>query len=242
MDLSKIKLIAMDLDGTLTQHKTKLEDFNKNALDTLKERFKLLIIGAGSCRRIFEQLDGYPIEIIGNYGMQYSTVKNGKFTIKKDEIVPVDKKDIVNRINRLRAKFGFNNYTGETAEFHPSGMITFPILGTKALMKDKLKYDPTRQKRRAIYNEVKEAFSEYTVFVGGTSSFDIAPPPYNKLYALKEYIKWHNLKPDNVVYIGDDYGIGGNDWQIYNSEIDFICIDHYKDFPGLSQKLYERID
>ena len=57
MDTSKIKLIAFDLDGTLTQHKTKLSEKHRNLLEKLSEKYKLLMVGAGTCRRIFEQMD-----------------------------------------------------------------------------------------------------------------------------------------------------------------------------------------
>jgi len=67
-----IKLVAFDLDGTLTQHKTKLGDKNRSVLDRLGEKYKLLMVGAGQCMRIFNQMDGYPIDIIGNYGLQYA--------------------------------------------------------------------------------------------------------------------------------------------------------------------------
>ena len=30
-----------------------------------------------------------------------------------------------------------------------------------------------------------------------------------------------------VVYVGDDYGIGGNDESVYNSDFRFICVDDY---------------
>ena len=72
MNAKNIKLIAMDLDGTLTQHKTMLEDQNRDALDRLGRRFRLLMVGAGQCLRIFNQMGQYPIDILGNYGLQYS--------------------------------------------------------------------------------------------------------------------------------------------------------------------------
>ena len=43
MDISKIKVVAMDLDGTLTQHKEQLDHEHKMALDALSKRYKLLI-------------------------------------------------------------------------------------------------------------------------------------------------------------------------------------------------------
>ena len=50
-------------------------------------------------------------------------------------------------------------------------------------------FDPDRSKRRAIYNDVVSVFNDYNVFVGGSSSFDMAPRPYNKYYALDKYCK-----------------------------------------------------
>ena len=70
MDVKKIKVIAMDLDGTLTQHKSHMVPENKATLDALSKKYKLLMVGAGQVRRIFNQLEQYPIDIIGNYGLQ----------------------------------------------------------------------------------------------------------------------------------------------------------------------------
>ena len=45
------KLIAFDLDGTLTQHRTPLGPENKAVLDKLAKNHKLLMVGAGACPR-----------------------------------------------------------------------------------------------------------------------------------------------------------------------------------------------
>ena len=116
-------------------------------------------------------------------------------------------------------------------EFHPSGCVTFPLIGTKAKQQDKLSFDPDRSKRRKIYADVMDTFADYCVFVGGSSSFDMAPKPYNKYHALDLYCQEHGLKHENVVYIGDDYGLGGNDESVYLSDFPYITIDDYRDFP-----------
>ena len=57
MDAKKIKLVAFDLDGTLTQHKTKLDATNRAVLDALKAKgYELVMAGAGQCMRIFNQM------------------------------------------------------------------------------------------------------------------------------------------------------------------------------------------
>lgn len=230
-----IKLIAMDLDGTLTQHKSPLSEEHREVLSRLAKRYKLLMVGAGACERIFRQMGEFPIDIIGNYGMQYAEYDAQTHSLRTvmDAKAPVDRESIEKRIEALRREFGFTEYSGRSVEYHSSGCVTFPILGTDARLEDKLAFDPTREKRRAIFSKVCAAFPEYTVFVGGSSSFDMAPRPYDKEYALSDYCRKRGIAHSETVYIGDDYGEGGNDSSVYNSDFNYIKIDNYTDFPSL---------
>jgi hydroxymethylpyrimidine pyrophosphatase-like HAD family hydrolase len=171
----------------------------------------------------------YPIDIIGNYGLQEAVYERetGSLRTVRDLAFPVDRESIHARVRMLREKHGFTDYRGESVEFHPSGCVTFAVLGTEALQADKLAFDPDRKKRRAIYDEVVATFPEYTVFVGGSSSFDMAPKPYDKLYALDAYAKAHGLSHEEVAFVGDDYGPGGNDESVYLSDIRFFRVDDY---------------
>ena len=239
MDKNKIKLVAFDLDGTLTQHKTPLSEEHKHVLDQLGKKYKLLMAGAGMCQRIFNQMNQYPIDILGNYGLQYAEYnpETKDIEIKKNAVLPCDRESVDKRVTQLRHRYGYTEFAGDNVEFHASGCVTIPLLGTKAKSEDKLAFDPDRSKRRAIYEEVKELFSDYIVFVGGASSFDMAPAPYNKAYALAEYCKEHGIAHDEVVYVGDDYGPGGNDESVYLSDFNFITIDNYLDFPEVVKVL-----
>lgn len=239
MDVKKIKVIAMDLDGTLTQHKSHMVPENKATLDALGKKYKLLMVGAGQVRRIFNQLEQYPIDIIGNYGLQYAkyNAETKDLDIIRDMVFDCDKETVDKQVTMFREKYGYTEYAGKNVEYHPSGCITFPVLGTEAKQEDKLAFDPDRKKRRLIYDEVCEAFSDYCVFVGGSSSFDMAPKPYNKYYALDLYCKENGLSHDEVVFIGDDYGTGGNDESVYKSDFPYLTIDDYLTFPEVVKEL-----
>lgn len=229
-----IKLIAFDLDGTLTQHKTPLDEKNRAVLDRLGMKYKLLMVGAGQCRRIFEQLGRYPIDIIGNYGLQYASYDAEKkdVVVQRDLTFPCDRRSVEERVATLRERYGFTDYAGDSVEFHPSGCVTFAILGTQAKAEDKLAFDPDRAKRRKIYDEVCETFNDYVVFVGGSSSFDMAPKPYDKYHALDEYCRKNGIGHDEVVFVGDDYGRGGNDESVYRSDFGFIKVDDYRELEN----------
>ena len=53
MNSRDIRVIALDLDGTLTQHRTPLPAESRELLDRLGRRYRLLMVGAGQCRRIY---------------------------------------------------------------------------------------------------------------------------------------------------------------------------------------------
>ncbi len=223
-----VKVFAFDLDGTLTQHKTPLDEKNRLILEQLAQRYTLLMVGAGNCMRIHDQLGGFPMDVIGNYGMQYAKYAEGTLKLVRNDTITCKNKNIIEeKVTLIREKYGFTQFAGENLEYHSSGCLTLPLLGTRAKQADKLEFDPDRKKRRAFYSEVCEAFSEYNVFIGGSSSFDMAPKPFNKYYALDLWCRENGYLHSEVVFVGDDYGIGGNDESVYRSDFRFICIDDY---------------
>ncbi len=224
------RLMAFDLDGTLAQHKTPLGEKNRSVLERLSKKYKLLMVGAGTCTRIFNQLGKFPIDIIGNYGMQYGEydAESGEIVVKRSENAPVDREEVLRRAELIREKYNLHDFAGETLEFHPTGALTFPVLGTKANIEDKLAYDPDRSKRRVMYEYVCGLFHDYRVVIGGSSSFDIIPGQYGKYNALMQYLTERGMSKEDVVYCGDDYMEGGNDHDVLAGGIPFVKVDNYE--------------
>ena len=222
------KLICFDLDGTLTQHRTPLGEENRKLLDALGKKYKLLMVGAGAAERIYAQMGEYRIEIIANYGMQESKIVDGTFTIIRQEQSYPDKEYFLKTAEYLREKYGYTQYKGEGVEFHATGMVTFPLLGTKADIVDKLAFDPTRAKRRVMYDEVLRLFPDYVVYIGGSSSFDFAQKQYNKYDAIMAYAKANGYQKDEILFVGDDFGDGGGDSHVRIFGMDYVEIDDYQ--------------
>jgi len=236
---AKKKLICLDLDGTLTQHKTPMGDDVRAALDSLRQHYQLVMISGGGCDRIYKQMGEYPIDILGNYGMQESTVENGKFKLIAQHRTVPNTSFFLTKCQELREKYGYTHYYGNPVEFHQSGMVTFGLLGTDAPAEEKLNFDVDKKKRQAMYPEVCKVFSDYAVFIGGTTSFDIAAKRYNKYDAAMRYAEKRGIKKDEILYIGDDMGDGGNDSHIRLYGMDYIQSEDYRNFPQLVEFLYK---
>lgn len=225
------KLLVFDLDGTLSNHRTPMPEESRALLDALGKRYHLVMCGAGNVARVFKQMGNYPIDLVGNYGMMEAKVENGELVITKQVVTDIDKEFFLRETNRLREKYGYTEYAGEPIEWHPSGMVTFALLGTQAKKEDKLAFDPDRAKRRIMYPEVLEIFKDYTVFIGGSTSFDIVAKQYNKYDATIEYAKKYGYTKEQILFMGDDMGDGGGDSHIRLGGIDYLHILDYTKIP-----------
>ncbi len=228
---AKKRLVCLDLDATLCQHRTAPPPENLAALRELEKRYKCVMVGAGNAPRIHRQMGGYPIDILANYGMQEAKMVDGKFTIVRQETNHVDQAFFLRETDKLRKKYGYTEYMGRPVEFHASGMVTFGLLGTAPAAEHKVAFDPDRAKRRAMYPEVCEIFKDYSVFIGGSTSFDFAGPHNNKYDCIMDYARREGYERDEIVFIGDDFGDGGGDSHVRIKGMDYICIDDYRKFP-----------
>lgn len=232
------KLIGFDLDGTLTQHRTPIPEAVRTLLDDLGRRYRLVMVGAGNCPRIFAQMGNYPIDIVGNYGMQEATVENGELRIIRQDTCPADRERFLHEAARLREQYGYTEFAGDSVEFHESGMVTFALLGTKADLADKLAFDPDRSKRRKMYADVCATFPDYVVYIGGSSSFDLAPARYNKYDAMCAYGASRGIGVEDMIFVGDDFDDGGGDSHIRLRGMDYVRIEDYRTSPETLRRIF----
>ena len=70
------------------------------------------------------------------------------------------------------------------------------------------------------------------MFIGGSSSFDIVKKQFNKYNALTRYMNEHGLTKDDVMFVGDDFGTGGNDAHIKDGGLNYTVVDSYKNLKN----------
>ena len=241
-DAAKIKakkLLCFDLDATLTEHRMPLEPAARELMTELCKRYDVVMMAAGNCPRVYHQMGDFPVPIVGNYGMQESAIVDGEFRIIREDTAPADTAFIEKWCDYFRKKYGYTSYSGNSVEYHASGMVTFGLMGTAPDKYEKLKFDPDKAKRRAMYPEVLEVFKDYAVYIGGSTSFDLTPAQYNKFDAALRYAHEHGYCLDDCLFVGDDLDDGGGDSHIRLYGMDYIRIWDYSKTPDMLRFMWE---
>ena len=233
------KLLCFDLDATLTEHRMPLEPAARELMEKLCEKYDVVMMAAGNCPRVYHQMGDFPVPIVGNYGMQESAMVDGEFRIIREDTAPADTAFFDRWCRYFREKYGYTSYQGDAVEYHASGMVTFGLLGTAPDKYEKLKFDPDKTRRRAMYPEVLEVFKDYAVYIGGSTSFDFTPRQYNKFDAALRYAHEHGYSLDDCLFVGDDLDDGGGDSHIRIYGMDYIRIYDYSKTPAMLKFMWE---
>lgn len=209
------KLLIFDVDETLTKPKQIISNIVFQNLINLSKYYIIAILGARDNKVLYTQLNKiYSCHIFGSYGLNYIKTNKDSYEEIYNIEVKQNKDEVQFLTNKTRNLYGFKEYSGQSLELHSSGMITFPLLGTKAKIKEKLQFDPNSIIRRELYENIKDLFSNYSLIIGGTSSFDILPKGIDKAYGLYQIKNYLPFLDKEILYIGNDFNKYGNDYAL----------------------------
>ncbi len=228
-NFKKYKLIAFDLDQTLSVSKSPIDSEMAILLGKLLQKKKVSVISGGN----FPQFETQVVNIISKnfenpnfenfflcatMGAKMFEFQNGEWINFFSETLPEEsRKKIILAIQKGLEEFGFDEENepkfGERIEDRGT-QITFSALGQLAPAELKLKWDPDRQKKLRLKNLVEKYIPEFDVKVGGTTSIDITKKGIDKGIALKNLCKHLNLDLSEVFFVGDEIKEGGNDYAV----------------------------
>lgn len=235
------KLIAFDLDGTLTESKQPIDNKTARFLTSLANDYEIAIVTGGTMEQIKTQvLDRLPnwvqdkMHLMPCSGAEY--FRFGE-TLYRNFIAKKEKAVMIPMITGLLKQMGYwiENPAGDIIEDRGS-QITISALGQNAKIKDKEDWDPFGTKRRQIRDVVKAMFPEYGVRVGGLTSVDISISNIDKEYAIKELLEWNQFETSEILYIGDRFRPGENDYPALLAGVTCLRVTSYTDTPRIVGK------
>lgn len=241
------KIIAFDLDGTLSKSKEKISPSISSLLNLLSKKRKILIISGGSFEQYNKQLIPFiepnenfillPLE--GSERFEYSRkTEKWEMTFKKE--FPKDiKKDVVNVLNKI-----INSGKYDIPSIHEGSYIedrdteiAFSALGQNAHIKEKENWDKDHKKRDKIKKEIENEIPNVAVTIGGTTTIEVLTKGWSKAVGLIYYIKQHNYNSKDILFIGDAIFPGGNDYSVFERDIKCIKVNGPQDTEMILEKI-----
>lgn len=218
----KPKLVAFDLDGTLAESKTRMTPAMGELVAELLRHMPIAIMsGAGFSQFEKQFLPSLPDE--ANLSKLYLfptnaaacyVFRNGAWHPQYDNSFSAEeKKKILTALAESMAEVHFEKppqLWGDQIEDR-GAQITFSALGQQAPIEEKAKYDPSRAKRRPLYDALCRRLPEFSIGLNATTSIDITHRGITKAYGVKKLAELTGITIPEMIYVGDALDEGGND-------------------------------
>ncbi|MGA3024079.1 MAG: HAD-IIB family hydrolase [Bryobacteraceae bacterium] len=215
------KLIVFDLDGTLAESKSSLDDEMSRLLHDLLGIVKVAVISGGAWPQFEEQVlshlphDGslVNLSLLPTCGTKFFRYSGDWEKIYSEDFTSEEKEEIVSALKKAVAEAGFkvDRGWGDVIEDRGS-QITFSALGQQAPLEEKDKWDPDFTKRKKIKGILDTLIPAFSVRMGGATSIDVTRPGIDKAYGIRKLRDILGISLKEMIYIGDALFPGGNDY------------------------------
>lgn len=235
------KIIAFDLDGTLTVSKSPITEDMADLVKKLAKQKMVVIISGGSFKQFQTQFlppfhnDESMAPFIhsltllptsGSQRYEYDEIKK-EWQLTDKEILDDGLKDKARKLlNEIIASGLYDippNPTGNIIEDRDT-QLTFSALGQDAPIEEKKLWDPDQKKRQKIKAEIEPKIPEATIVIGGTTTLDVLPKGFNKAVGLTRLLDKIGLQRSDVIFVGDALFPGGNDYSVFEAGIETIAV------------------
>jgi len=228
-----MKLIVFDLDGTLAESKSSLDEEMAALLVRLLAVAKVAIISGGAWpqfeRQLLTQLPDDDrltgLSLLPVCGTQFYRYEGIWKRLYSEEFTPAEKDRIFVALNKAFDASGFRatRSWGQVIEDR-GGQITLSALGQNAPLSEKQKWDPDFSKREKIMAILKPLLSGVSIKTGGSTSIDITQPGIDKAHGIEKLRDLLGVSIVEMLYIGDALFPGGNDSPVKRTGIQTIQV------------------
>jgi hypothetical protein len=222
------KLIVFDLDGTLAESKSSVDDEISGLLHDLLGIVKVAVISGGGWSQFEKQLlANLPhderfknLSLLPTCGTKFYQYTEGWKKIYSEDFTADEKEKIIGSLKKALDAAGFKaeKVWGEIIEDRES-QITFSALGQQAPLEEKSKWDIDFTKRKKIKTILDTLIPEFSVQMGGTTSIDVTKPGIDKAYGIGKLRDILGIPLNEMIFIGDALFVGGNDYPVQEAGV-----------------------
>lgn len=225
MDLSKVKLVVTDMDGTLLNSNHQVSDLFFELFEELKKRNILFVAASGrQYKSILDKLRSIANDII-------IVAENGGYVKKRDDelfatVLPKEKQlrvlSVIENMSGIHPVLCGKQSAYLTGDSGSFANLLNQYYSSSKIVKDLTKVDAEILKiaiyhyvssEKFIYPSVKHLERDLKVKVSGPNWVDISSPDANKGFALQKLQEQYNISPAETMVFGD-----------YNNDLEMLAL------------------
>ena len=232
--METFNLFAFDLDDTLAPSKSPIAPECAELLSKLSKDKKIAIISAADINRIKNDVIK-PLQktsanlnnliLLPTAGGQFYIFEDENLKlIYSEELSEYERKNLFEQVDKVFSDLGLNIEKPFGEKYLDSGtQFTYTPLGINCPNDIKKVWDPNREKRLKAKNILDKILPAFEISIGGSSSIDITKKGIDKAYGIKKLIEYTKINTEEIVYFGDKFLEGGNDFPVKSTGV--ICIE-----------------
>jgi phosphomannomutase len=240
------RLVVFDLDGTLAESKSMVDDEMVTLLYDLLRVAQVAVISGGDWPQFEAQmLSRLPqderlrrLSMLPTCGTKFLRYEGAWRKEYSEDLSEVEKALITRALQDAVAQVAFkpDQVWGEQIEDRGS-QITFSALGQQAPLAAKRDWDPDFNKRKQIQAILDGTLSEFSVRMGGTTSIDVTKVGIDKAYGIRKLREILGIEIAEMIFVGDALFPGGNDYPAKEAGVASIQVSG----PGETKRVIEAI-
>lgn len=215
------KLIVFDLDGTIAESKSSLDDEMSTLLRDLLRIVKVAVISGGDWPQFEKQLvSNLPrdanlknLSLLPTCGTKFYKYNSDWESLYSEDFTDEEKAVVMSSLQKAieLSAFKAERVWGELIEDRGS-QITFSAIGQQAPLEEKKKWDPDFSKRKQMKAMLDQSIPQFSVRLGGTTSVDVTKPGIDKAYGIRKLRDILGIEISEMIFVGDALFPGGNDY------------------------------
>lgn len=221
-----IRLVAFDLDDTLTPSKSPISPEMADALTELLGVVPVCIISGGQLEQftsqVTERLDldddaRSRLHLMPTCGTRYYRYDDGGELgqVYAHDLTDEERSEATSVLEREARRLGlWEEHTWGAVLEDRGSQITFSALGQRAPLEPKRAWDPTGEKKEQLRAAVAALLPELEVRSGGSTSVDITRRGVDKAYGVTRLAEHTGIDLADMLFIGDRLDEGGNDYPV----------------------------
>jgi len=200
---------------------------------TFQQFERELLSPLDSCCELFWKLCLFPSEATEYY--QWSNGWNKVYGLELDDW---EVSRIKHAITTARCKVDFlpAETFGESVLLR-GAQVTYAILGIDAPLNAKVSWDADLKKRLVLKRELTRLLPDFHISIGGHTSVNINHKGIGKVNCILELRKQFGYKYKDLLYIGNEFGVEGDDLPIKLSGVDCIEVSNPEQTKGIIKTL-----